>query len=139
MKILILEDDTIRHHYFRMHLGINHDVKIVERADLAIKELKDNGPWDLLFLDHDLGGETYVESGPGTGYEVAKWLEVNHEYLPKKIVLHSLNAYGRQNMLIAILNALRNCSEGYTPDRLYDQPWAWMKLNENPEYLREES
>jgi CheY-like chemotaxis protein len=77
---------------------------MVDKAKDAISLLKDK-EWDWLFLDHDLGDEASVESGPGTGYEVAEWLEQNPEYKPEKIVVHSMNPAGRDKMLAALKDA----------------------------------
>ena len=66
-------------------------------------------------MDHDLGGKIYVESGPGTGYEVACWLEdpENKGHVPDHIVLHSLNTVGRKKMNMALPQAV-------------DCPGAWL-------------
>lgn len=112
MRVLILEDDPDRHRAFRKRLG---EPTIVTTAPECIKLLEAE-EWDELYLDHDLGGEVYVPSGPGTGYEVACWLEANPARHPRRIVLHSLNPVGRARMKSALPNA-------------YDRPGAWLSLN----------
>ena len=114
MNILILEDDPNRHKAFRNRL-IGTNLKIVETAAEAIAALN-NQTWDYLFLDHDLGGMTYVTSGKGTGYEVAEWLAKNESKQPSHIILHTLNPVGAQNMQALLPNALRG-------------PFAWTKIN----------
>jgi len=52
-----------------------------------------SGPWDMLFLDHDLG-----EDYPNDGYGVAKFLELHPEFLPTKIQIVSSNPVGRKNI-----------------------------------------
>jgi len=89
---------------FRKKL-IGNDITWVMTAADAIEALANND-WDVLFLDHDLGGEAYVKSGPGTGYEVAVWLERNPTRKPPQIFLHSLNTVGRDNMKGALLEAI---------------------------------
>ena len=91
---------------FRRKL-IGHNVEWVTTATEAIALLAENpeGYWDVIFLDHDLGGQAYVKSGPGTGYEVAVWLERNPEKKPAQIFLHSLNKVGRDNMKAALPEA----------------------------------
>jgi len=114
MKILILEDDPNRHKKFREKLWEHaEDIRITDDIQECTKLLMSN-KWDYLFLDHDLGGEVYVESDGDkpTGYKVAAWLEANQEYMPKNIVLHSLNCVGRTRMKQALPNA-------------EDVPWAW--------------
>lgn len=46
---------------------------------------------------------------------VAKWLEENPKFQPKQIIVHSLNAVGRKNILAALPNAI-------------EMPWAWEKI-----------
>lgn len=104
LKALILEDDHNR--MSQMHtkmIGIAH-LTIVETANEAIAALTDDS-WDLLSLDHDLGGEEMVDSGPGTGYEVACWLENNPHKQPAVIWIHSLNPVGRNRMSQALPDA----------------------------------
>ena len=108
MRVLILEDDHNRHKAFRRNL-IGCDVQIVETAPAAIEYLN-SVSWDVLFLDHDLGGEVYQESGDGTGYEVACWLEEHVDKQPKRIIIHSFNAAGAEKMLAALPSAI--CGPG---------------------------
>jgi CheY-like chemotaxis protein len=116
MRILVLEDDPERHKYFRQ-LAIENDLTIVETSSECIILLY-NHTYDCLFLDHDLGGQVYVNSDlPNTGYEVAKWLEGHPERKPKNIIIHSLNGVGAQRMNQAL------------PEALYI-PFAWLYLND---------
>ena len=109
-KILILEDNFARQTAFRRKL-VGNVVEIVETSEGALRMLQDE-TWDELYLDHDLGGQEFVESGPGTGYEVAVWLESHPEFKPGRIVLHSLNPAGRSRMAAALPEA-------------EVIPWAW--------------
>ena len=115
MKILILDDDLDRHANFKKRL-IGHEVTHVETSQACIDKLKDNGPWDYCFLDHDLGGEVFVKSGKNTGYEVAEWLRDNQNKMPGNVIVHSLNPAGALNMISAIPNARH-------------VPFAWTKVN----------
>ena len=92
-KVLILDDDEIRLECFKKNL-IGHEVVCVTTAKETIDQLA-NDSWDYVFLDHDLGGQIYVQSGPGTGYEVAEWLRDNPDKKPKNIIIHSFNEPGR--------------------------------------------
>jgi len=114
MRILILEDSVERQEQFYKNL-INYDVEITDSSKTAIQKLS-NEKWDILFLDHDLGGEAYVPSGENTGYEVAKFLEENQQFMPRNIVVHSLNSVGAKNINDALPNAVRI-------------PFAWTKEN----------
>jgi CheY-like chemotaxis protein len=98
LKILILDDDEVRHQAFAKKL-IGNLVEHVRTAEDTIYQLIHHGPWDMVFLDHDLGGQQMVESGQGTGYEVAKWLSENKEFLPGCVIIHSYNPAGAKNML----------------------------------------
>jgi CheY-like chemotaxis protein len=98
MKILILDDDLGRHQYFAKNYAI-HELVHVTTAQEAIDQLKVN-TFDVVFLDHDLGGMVMVESGgkEPTGYDVAKWLSENPNRQPKRVFVHSMNPVGSQNI-----------------------------------------
>jgi len=113
-KILILEDDAIRQKEFRVNL-VRHDICIVDSASDAIEKLVGQ-QWDVLMLDHDLGGKVGVPSGANTGYEVAKSLEMNTKYKPKLIVIHSMNVVGAELMRLAL------------PEAIY-MPCGWLQKN----------
>ena len=68
--------------------------------------IEDNEPFEIIFLDHDLDGQIYVPSGPGTGYEVAQWLKNHPEKMPGKVILHTCNEYGAVLMLEELPEAL---------------------------------
>lgn len=94
-NVLILEDNKDRMAKFKRRL-IGNRVTYARWPREAISHLR-SGSIDVLFLDHDLNG-VLEESGPGTGYEVAEWLARNPKFMPKQIILHSLNDVGRKNM-----------------------------------------
>lgn len=104
MDVLILEDDPSRQKIFTQQL-IGANVVIVDTASEAIS-LLESQDWDYLFLDHDLGGQQMVESGEGTGYEVAVWLEEHTGRQPPNIVIHSYNPMGAQKMHEALPNSI---------------------------------
>lgn len=95
-KILILEDNDVRIAQFHKN-WTNADLTIVKTAADAIRELKENGPFDDVCLDHDLGGQVYVKSGKGTGYEVAEYI-ANNSDVCRVVHLHTANPAGRDNM-----------------------------------------
>ena len=100
IDILVLEDSKERQGHFRRNMAGNRLV-IVETAAEAISKLS-TGKYDFLLLDHDLGGQAFVPSGPGTGYEVACWLEEHHDMAPGVVVIHSLNDAGARRMQAAV-------------------------------------
>jgi CheY-like chemotaxis protein len=103
MKILILEDETYRQDIFAKRLD-GTDFTIVFTAEDCISLLEQQ-KWDILFLDHDLDIEQPIIN-PGTGYEVACWLESHPDYKPDSIVIHSLNPIGASKMLAALPGAI---------------------------------
>jgi len=118
MKILILEDNVYRHHKFRIKF-IGHLVTIVETVYECIDALESD-EFDAICLDHDLGEKEMVNSGDGTGYEVAVWLTKNKDRTPKHIYIHSCNPVGAKNMK----NVLE--SAGYS---VIYSPRLWMDNN----------
>ena len=114
MKILILEDNLERQKQFIMNL-VDHNICITDSSKTAIGKLT-NEKWDILMLDHDLGGQVYVESGENTGFEVAKFLENNKQYMPTNVIVHTLNPVGAQNIMSCLPFALRI-------------PFVWIKTH----------
>lgn len=77
----------------------NIDADVITRTfDAGIDALKYLGPFEVLYLDHDLGEEDPHK----TGYGIMNFLEVNPKFLPKKIVLVTSNPIGRKNMQAVI-------------------------------------
>jgi CheY-like chemotaxis protein len=99
VKVLFLDDDSERWNIFNQDLVKDQDIELiwVKTSDEAIKKLKQT-KWDIISLDHDLGGQSYVESGLGTGYEVAKNISEDFYYNDKLIFVHSWNPEGAKNM-----------------------------------------
>jgi len=96
MKIFVLEDDENRIERFKQALK-QHDVDYV--IDISDVENGYHPPYDLYFLDHDLGGLIYVDShAQNTGYTFCKWLYENHPEEKGVVVIHSLNPSGTDNM-----------------------------------------
>lgn len=66
----------------------------------GIKALKEQGPFDLLYLDHDLGWpDDPIDGFAATGYGIMCFLEANPQYLPKEIKFVTSNPVGRANMM----------------------------------------
>lgn len=106
-KILFLDDDPARWGIFsRLLIGTANTVVWAETSKDAIRHLSSND-FDVVLLDHDLGGRIFVESGPGTGYEVARWLEMHPDKIPEKVIIHSLNPDGAQNINNVLPNAVQ--------------------------------
>ena len=65
---------------------------VARTYDDGIEQLTNYGPWDILFLDHDLGCK-------GTGYDILCYLENHKDLLPNKVELITMNPVGRENMV----------------------------------------
>lgn len=98
MNILILEDDPIRMVQFRQRLsdaGLPHTIVHCQRAAEAIAALASNR-FDLILLDHDLGGRTdvdHTDTQEDCGMRVAEWFSIRPERVRMQgpIVVHSIN------------------------------------------------
>jgi len=104
MRILIVEDQEYRIVKF-MHNLASCSVEVAKSAKEAIS-LLEKSYWDCLLLDHDLEDAVFYPSGPGTGYEVACWLEEHPQKQPKVIITHSQNSTGVRNICKALPNAV---------------------------------
>lgn len=97
MRIFILEDDHERIKTFRRKL-IGHELTVVENAQDAITVLSNDQAFDVMFLDHDLGGQQMMAcDDKNTGSEVVRWMLPNQKvYCP--VIIHSLNTPAAMDM-----------------------------------------
>ena len=72
--------------------------RVCRTYDDAIEALTNEGPWGVLFLDHDLGEVDPKKTGMG----IMNFLEANPRLLPKKIKLVTSNPVGRKQMEVVI-------------------------------------
>jgi DNA-binding response OmpR family regulator len=96
MKVLLLEDDPTRIKQFKQRfLERGWAYTVTSTADDCIAEFRKGG-YNLLFLDHDLGGEQMVDCAhKNTGSEVARQIGRECE---APVVIHSFNAAGAEYM-----------------------------------------
>jgi hypothetical protein len=95
MDVLFLDDNPLRTKKFRSDIPFAH---CVQTAEKCIKTLQSEPHWDYLFLDHDLGGETYVKSDRADcGMEVVRWL-CDNPWPIDQIIVHSCNKPAADNM-----------------------------------------
>lgn len=100
MSILFLDDNKERCKQFK---SLIPRAMIVHTVQDCIAMLKDEDEWNMLLLDHDLGGEIYVDSNrEDTGMEVVRWI-VQHQPIIREIVVHTHNTPAGINM-VDILN-----------------------------------
>lgn len=104
MKILLLEDDIKRITEFRQRfLSIPHkQIFYTDTAQTCIELLKSE-EFDLIFLDHDLGGKVFVDiNEKNTGSEVARYISQNPLNSNPIIIIHTLNPVGGKYMIDTI-------------------------------------
>lgn len=103
MRIFILEDNQERIEAFKKYLN-SHELTIVSEALEAIKLLEKDLNYDFIFLDHDLGGQIFVNvAEENTGSTVARYL--TDKEIKGNIIIHSFNPIGAKNMLNYLPNA----------------------------------
>ena len=104
IKILIVEDDDERIHWFRQEFG-DFSLTIVKTAQAGISYVE-NEKFDIIFLDHDLGNRIFVDSEDlNTGYQVAKVIpKSKNSNTP--VVVHSYNPAGVQNIVSILPNSV---------------------------------
>lgn len=101
MKYLILEDNERRRERFNHYLDEWNVITLqfCFTADKAIECLQ-REKYDVIFLDHDLGGENFVESSrDDTGAGVARWMATT-SYVGREtdVIIHSMNPRGALEM-----------------------------------------
>jgi CheY-like chemotaxis protein len=109
MKVFILEDAPDRIKWLKK-LFVGHEITLKETSISAIEELGTAESFDMILLDHDLGGEIFVESGENTGYAVAQYLvrdEVLQKYRKAFVFIHSCNPIGAAKMQEILKNKYR--------------------------------
>jgi len=77
------------------------DLTIVETADECIRQLSER-TFDLVFLDHDLGGEIYCDSSrEDCGMEVVRWLK-KEGGKHGGFIVHTMNAVAAAAMYLEL-------------------------------------
>jgi CheY-like chemotaxis protein len=109
-KFLILEDSMQRIETFGEKICLSqHDVIFVTTAQEAVERLSSE-QFDVIFLDHDLGGEVYVDpSNENTGSGVVRWMLKNVQLVGSPdIVVHSMNTPTAQAMVADLKTKYRS-------------------------------
>jgi CheY-like chemotaxis protein len=91
-RILILDDDENRHAVFRERLSPCFRVHVFT-AQEAIRQLETSPIFDIVSLDHDLGIQQRDGVDPGTGMDVAEFINLHlpRDKHPKLVFIHSWN------------------------------------------------
>lgn len=105
-RVLFLDDSPERQKTMRLYLGPDRAFTAQQAIDKLAESMTAFKPYDVVFLDHDLGGKEHVDSdGPEeTGYTVAKWIVENRPYIPI-IIVHSLNQPGATRIADCLIAA----------------------------------
>jgi len=101
-RIFILEDNNDRIAFFKKLLPTKFaqsDITIVKTAKEAKSILKKESYWDIILLDHDLGGKVYVDSSKAdTGYQVALHMR-DKKVKYGQCITHTQNSIGGKNIV----------------------------------------
>ena len=99
-NLLFLDDDQERARTFK---SAHPYAVLVETADECTAQLIAQD-WDMVCLDHDLGGEIFVDIAlANSGSGVVRWIEINKPKV-KQFVVHSFNPGASHQMV----NTLRH-------------------------------
>lgn len=119
MKVLLIDDlrmpswiDKTYDDNGNVSEKFSDDTTVIARTpEIGIHQLTNDGPWDVLLLDHDMGSSK-------TGYDVLCFLEENTHLLPKNIILVTANTSGGMKM--------QQCLERLKELGLIDG-WDWRR------------
>jgi response regulator of citrate/malate metabolism len=92
-RIFVLDDDMNRINWFTQTFG---SIDYAHTVDAA-KSILENNIYDIIFLDHDLGGP-YTSGPDGDGIDLAQWMASERIQLNAQIIVHSLNYDGAKNI-----------------------------------------
>lgn len=105
--MLILEDNAGRNAYFRQTYP---DAAMTESAEETIRLLGER-QFSIISLDHDLNGETFVDSARADcGMEVVRWLVANPVEV-ERIIIHTANPMASDLMCKALKDAGYNVEQ----------------------------
>jgi DNA-binding response OmpR family regulator len=97
MFVFILEDNPDRMKKFHKELT-GHRIHHAETAKEGMDPIEMNR-YDVLLLDHDLGGEVFVDSDfHNTGYKLAQFIAVSDRNSKTPCIIHSCNPAGADNI-----------------------------------------
>lgn len=106
MYILILEDNDYRMTKFRREL-IGHRIDHAKTVKTCVEFILAN-KYDLIFLDHDLGGKEMVNStDEETGYQVAVFIASFGENKKTPCVTHTCNPAGADSIVNVLPHAVK--------------------------------
>ena len=100
-RILFFDDNPHRHRKISQHLVCDGAYTVAE----AVSKFQQH-KYDIVFLDHDLGGDEHVDSHgeEETGYTLVKWIAANRPKIGL-VVIHTLNHPGGTLMFTELINS----------------------------------
>jgi hypothetical protein len=102
-RVFLLEDSDYRIAWFKERVP---NIVVCTNVNDAIGVLVTNEPFDVVFLDHDLGILDWAGvSANGDGKQIAKHL-ASTGFLGKNVVIHSWNKAGAAAMAESLKGAL---------------------------------
>ena len=123
MKILLLEDDYNRVEMFQKRVtelnerNTHREPYEIVHAETVeqFKSAMQSSEFNLILLDHDLGGEIYVDiNRDDTGSGAARWIKQTYGDIHPTVLTHTLNQTGADNILELIKGSIHI-------------PFLWMK------------
>ncbi len=121
---LLLDDDPARAAVF---LGRHPDAAWVQTVPECLERLAER--WDEVHLDHDLGGEHFVDSSRGDcGMEVVRWLtrERRPHLTRARFTVHSHNMIASYEMVLRLAQAGFRVQARPFGMILPDAPPSWL-------------
>lgn len=131
-QVLFLDDDHRRISEIREEAErIGCDLTVVETADECIAELKAR-TFDLVMLDHDLGGETYCDSSrEDCGMEVVRWIRSNGGEHGAFIV-HTMNEVAAATMYMELRSLGHRVRQGgFGSTRFYEHLYHLLDVGKS--------
>ena len=102
MNILFLDDSKERQKSFKSKVP---SATVVTTAQQCINAIQKQEVWNIIFLDHDLGGEEMVESQrEDCGMEVVRWIQENEPQI-RNVIVHSHNGPAGVEMVNKLLDS----------------------------------
>lgn len=104
IRILVVEDDPTRLEWFQKEFN-GQDLTLATTAAAGVKYVNDE-EFDVIFLDHDLGGRVFVDSeDDNTGCAVAKHIKASIN-AKTPVLIHSWNPAGARNIQTVLKHAV---------------------------------
>lgn len=106
MRIFVLEDNKERCKWFREQLQAKSTELVITHTAKEGKEILSKTEFDRLYLDHDLGGRTFISfTDKETGSEIVRYIIEKGIQKEAIIFVHSLNPASYDSMVVPLNKA----------------------------------